>query len=265
MIFADKLIQLRREKGYSQEQLADLLNVSRQSVGKWEAGQSMPELNKLITLADLYGTTIDYLVREDSQAGQENGRENNQGYGKDNHGYSLGYNVENPYRDRHYPYTYEYKSKKTLFGLPLVHIKYGYGINVAKGIIAIGNIAAGVISIGGIAFGGLCFSGLGFGLLVLAGGAFGVLAAGGLSVGIIAFGGFAFGVYTIGGMSVAAELAVGGYASAKTAIGEKATGSNILKITDTVTKPQIRDFILQHHPKIWRPILKLFSGFASFM
>ena len=46
--FCDKLIQLRREKGYSQEQLAEYLEVSRQSVSKWEADKTMPEISKLI-------------------------------------------------------------------------------------------------------------------------------------------------------------------------------------------------------------------------
>lgn len=65
MKLPEKLIQLRREKGYSQEQLADLLGVSRQSVSKWEAGQSTPELAKLLTLADLFGVTLDALIREE--------------------------------------------------------------------------------------------------------------------------------------------------------------------------------------------------------
>ena len=47
MTFADNLVRLRREKGFSQEQLADLMDVSRQAVSKWEAGQTMPDLPKL--------------------------------------------------------------------------------------------------------------------------------------------------------------------------------------------------------------------------
>ena len=48
MTFADNLVRLRREKGFSQEQLADLMDVSRQAVSKWEAGQTMPDLPKLV-------------------------------------------------------------------------------------------------------------------------------------------------------------------------------------------------------------------------
>ena len=66
MIFADNLVRLRREKGFSQEQLADLMDVSRQAVSKWEAGQTMPDLPKLVALADLFGTSLDALVRPEA-------------------------------------------------------------------------------------------------------------------------------------------------------------------------------------------------------
>ena len=47
MIFADKLIQLRKKSGWSQEELAEQLNVSRQSVSKWEGAQAVPDLEKM--------------------------------------------------------------------------------------------------------------------------------------------------------------------------------------------------------------------------
>jgi len=50
--FLEKLQTLRKEKGLSQEQLADLLNVSCQAVSKWESGQTYPEIDKLIRLSD---------------------------------------------------------------------------------------------------------------------------------------------------------------------------------------------------------------------
>lgn len=64
MNFADKLIQLRRQHGLSQEQLADRLGVTRQSVSKWESGSSVPELNKIIMISELYDISIDYLVKD---------------------------------------------------------------------------------------------------------------------------------------------------------------------------------------------------------
>ncbi len=64
MTLSEKLLALRTEKGLSQEDLAEKLEVSRQSVSKWETGQSTPDLDKIIRLADLFGVTVDQLVRE---------------------------------------------------------------------------------------------------------------------------------------------------------------------------------------------------------
>ncbi|WP_435790305.1 helix-turn-helix domain-containing protein [Clostridium sp.] len=64
MGFSERLQLLRKEKGLSQEQLAELLNVSRQSVSKWESGQTYPETDKLIILSDLFEITLDYLLRD---------------------------------------------------------------------------------------------------------------------------------------------------------------------------------------------------------
>lgn len=61
-----KLSFLRKEKGLSQENLADEMNVSRQAVSKWESGNVMPSLDNLIYLSRLYGVTIDSLI-DDSQ------------------------------------------------------------------------------------------------------------------------------------------------------------------------------------------------------
>ena len=62
MTFSEKLMDLRRKSGLSQEQLADRLGVTRQSVSKWESGTAMPELVKLISLSDIFGVSVDYLL-----------------------------------------------------------------------------------------------------------------------------------------------------------------------------------------------------------
>lgn len=67
MTLAEKIQKLRQEKGLSQEQLAERLEVSRQAVGKWEGGQSRPDMDKLITLAELFGVSTDYLLKEDGE------------------------------------------------------------------------------------------------------------------------------------------------------------------------------------------------------
>lgn len=60
---AQRLYELRREHGYSQESLAEALDISRQAISKWERAESAPDMGNLIALADLYGITIDELVR----------------------------------------------------------------------------------------------------------------------------------------------------------------------------------------------------------
>ena len=65
MRLADKIYNCRRQKGYSQEQFADLLGVSRQSVSKWETGEAMPDINKLVSIANIFGVTTDWLLSHD--------------------------------------------------------------------------------------------------------------------------------------------------------------------------------------------------------
>ena len=64
MIMADKIIRLRKKNGWSQEELAERVGVSRQAVSKWEGAQTVPELEKLLQLADLFGVTTDYLLKD---------------------------------------------------------------------------------------------------------------------------------------------------------------------------------------------------------
>lgn len=68
MILADKIIQLRKQNGWSQEELAEKMNVSRQSVSKWEGAQSAPDLQKILMMAELFGVTTDYLLKDDMEA-----------------------------------------------------------------------------------------------------------------------------------------------------------------------------------------------------
>ena len=65
MIFADKLIALRKKEGWSQEELAQQLNVSRQSVSKWEGAQSVPDLDKIVQLSRIFGVSTDYLLKDE--------------------------------------------------------------------------------------------------------------------------------------------------------------------------------------------------------
>ena len=66
MIFADKLITLRKKAGWSQEELAEQLGVTRQSVSKWEGAQSVPDIDKILQMSPLFGVTTDYLLKDDA-------------------------------------------------------------------------------------------------------------------------------------------------------------------------------------------------------
>ncbi|HEX2937941.1 MAG TPA: DUF5680 domain-containing protein [Ruminiclostridium sp.] len=66
MKFQERLQLLRKEKGISQEALAEKMNLSRQAIAKWEAGQSYPDLDNLVCLSDLLNISIDKLVRDSS-------------------------------------------------------------------------------------------------------------------------------------------------------------------------------------------------------
>ena len=68
MTFSDKLIALRKKAGWSQEELAERLNVSRQSVSKWESAQSMPDIDKILQLSSLFSVTTDCLLKDTQPA-----------------------------------------------------------------------------------------------------------------------------------------------------------------------------------------------------
>ena len=65
MILADKIIENRKKCGWSQEELAEKLGVSRQSVSKWEGAQAIPDMKKILQLAELFGVTTDYLLKDE--------------------------------------------------------------------------------------------------------------------------------------------------------------------------------------------------------
>ena len=65
MILADKIIELRKKNGWSQEDLAEKLDVSRQSISKWESAQSIPDMNKILKLSEIFGVSTDFLLKDD--------------------------------------------------------------------------------------------------------------------------------------------------------------------------------------------------------
>ena len=224
MEFQQRLYELRRKAGLSQEGLADLVGVSRQAVQKWEAGTSKPDLDNLAALAGYFQVSLDYLI-----TGREPER------------------VPPPPSTtvihHYYRPCFEYKSKRTLFGLPLIHINCGYGLRWARGILAVGNVATGVFAFGGVSAGLFSLGGVALGLLLALGGvalgtiaigavAAGLLAWGGVVLGWLSVGGVAKGVYAMGGVAAGSRVAMGGLASAPLAIGAAAEGARTFLVTE---------------------------------
>lgn len=78
MIFADKLILLRKKAGWSQEELAERMDVTRQSVSKWEGAQSIPDIEKIIRLSELFGVSTDYLLKDEIEDEELNVQSNDE-------------------------------------------------------------------------------------------------------------------------------------------------------------------------------------------
>jgi transcriptional regulator with XRE-family HTH domain len=79
MILGEKIYQLRKEKGITQEELASQITVSRQAISKWELGESMPDTENIVQLSKLFGVSTDYLLKdevdkndEDEESGEKN-------------------------------------------------------------------------------------------------------------------------------------------------------------------------------------------------
>lgn len=253
MDFAENLQMLRKQHGLSQEQLAEKLAVSRQAVSKWESGRSTPDLQKIVILSNVFGVATDCLLKGDGP--NEVPPDECVSRGKSHW--------------MRYRLRYEYKSKKKLCGLPLVHIHFGTGFDVARGILAVGNVSVGVLSVGLLSLGALsvgllplgliAFGNLAFGLLLSLGGiAVGTLAAGGIAIGIFSLGGLSLGMFSVGGIAIASHIAFGDYASAHLAIGHVARGAvTIVSHADNwsdLSAERVRGTIHEEYPHLWRLI-----------
>ena len=70
MILAEKIMEERKKNGWSQEELAEKLSVSRQAVSKWESAQSIPDLQRVIQLSEILGVSTDYLLKDECETPQ---------------------------------------------------------------------------------------------------------------------------------------------------------------------------------------------------
>lgn len=258
MEFSEKLTQLRRRQGLSQEQLADRLGVTRQSVSKWEGGAAMPELSKLVALSELFGVSVDYLVKDYLEMPEEN-REDP----------ARAERLEQKVDDltRYIRGTiYAYDSKLRIFGLPLVSVRLGFARHqrlswdhVARGVVAIGNAAVGVVAVGLVSVGAVSLGILAAGLLAFGAVAFGAAAFGVAALGIVAMGVSAVGVYAGGVVASGKEVAVGVVAAGKTVIGQEASGTHVLLWGDGLTAAQAESFLAEHCPGLPGPLLRLLA------
>ena len=71
MKFEEKLMTLRKKSGMSQEELADRLGVSRQAISRWELGTTLPDAPNLLKVSDLFGVSIDYLLRDGYESDED--------------------------------------------------------------------------------------------------------------------------------------------------------------------------------------------------
>ncbi len=226
MTLGEKLAKLRKENNYTQEQLADILRVSRQAISKWESNITYPETEKLIRISELFNCSLDYLLKDADETVSKTQT-----------------NAENAFFRKQ---VHEKKSNKTVCGMPLWHIGrnargfIAVGLN-ARGVIAIGLKAKGIVSLGMLSIGVLAFGMLPLGLVslglfaigILSAGCFsvGVLAAGAISFGIISLGAVAIGDFSVGALSIGKYFALGDNAHAMVAIGDsQAVGSVFQKI-----------------------------------
>lgn len=201
MKLQDNIYELRKKKGYSQEDLANACQVSRQSVSKWENGSAYPEIETIMQLADIFEVSVDYLLGRE-QIGKEV--------------------IVVPLRSE-----YEYISKWKIGNVPFIHIYHRNRYSrqkgkrkIAKGIIAIGDIAVGIVAIGMMSCGVLSLGFLSIGLFFSIGIlSFGIYCFGTVAIGYFAFGIFAIGYYALGVVAIAYQVSAGVLAYGQVAVG----------------------------------------------
>lgn len=257
MTFGDKLSKIRKENNYTQEQLAEVLGVSRQAVSKWESDLTYPETDKLIRISELFHCSLDYLLRDTEET--------------DRRPDGTAGCFQRRFQER--------KSDKTLCGMPLWHIGrnargfVAVGVN-ARGVIAIGLKARGIVSMGVLSLGLLSFGTASLGLLsfglfalgIMSAGCFsaGIFATGAICLGIISVGAIAIGDFSVGGLAIGKYFALGDNARAMIALGDtQAAGTVFQKIgkrspQELAVVKQALDTIVPVYLSWAKEIIKLF-------
>ena len=233
MTLGEKIAKQRKELNYTQEQLADILGVSRQSISKWESDIAYPETDKLIKMGKLFDCSMDYLLNDDIT--EKQGIEPKE--------------IET-FWDKFKKQFHERKSEKMIFGMPLYHIGinahgfFAVGLKargvfsiglMSRGIVSLGMLSLGVISIGLLSLGLISAGVFSAGLLAVGSIALGLFAAGAISVGLISFGALSVGCFSSGALAIGKYVAVGDHAHALIAIGESIAEGSVYSHIGTLS------------------------------
>ncbi len=248
MTLGDKLSKLRKENNYTQEQLASILGVSRQSISKWESNSAYPETDKMIRISELFNCSLDYLLKDEIEIETEKSIN------------VMEILFKKRFRER--------KSEKQIFGMPLWHIGknargfiaiglHSRGVIAigmkAKGIVSLGLLSMGLISLGMFSVGLLSIGVFALGLLSAGCCSVGLFATGAISLGIISLGALAIGDFSVGALAIGKYFALGDNAHAMIAIGDtKAVGSVFEKIGELTSDDMntIRELLDTNVPRI---------------
>ena len=237
MTLGEKLSKLRKEYNYTQEQLADILGVSRQSISKWESDIAYPETDKLIKMGKLFECSMDYLLNEDITEKQ-----------------GIEPKETETFWDKFKKQFHERKSEKMIFGMPLYHIGknahgfFAVGLKargvfsiglMSRGIVLLGMLSLGVISIGLLSLGLISAGVFSAGLLAVGSIALGLFAAGAISVGLVSFGALSVGCFSTGALAVGKYAAVGDHAYGMIAIGKSVAEGNVYNHIGDLTTADI--------------------------
>jgi transcriptional regulator with XRE-family HTH domain len=261
MTLGKKLSKLRKEYNYTQEQLADILGVTRQSISKWESDIAYPETDKLIKMGKLFECSMDYLLNDDITEKQGIEPKETETFG-----------------DKFKKQFHERKSEKMIFGMPLYHIGinahgfFAIGLKargvfsiglMSRGIVSLGMLSLGVISIGLLSLGLISAGVFSAGLLAVGAIALGLFAAGAISVGLVSFGALSVGYFSTGALAVGKYAAIGDHAYGMIAIGKSvAEGSVYSHIGDLTTAdiPTVVEWLDANVPS-WLGWAKAIFGF----
>ena len=233
MTLGEKIAKQRKELNYTQEQLADILGVSRQSISKWESDIAYPETDKLVKMGKLFECSMDYLLNEDISEKQ-----------------GIQPTDKESLWDKLKLQIHERKSEKMIFGMPLYHIGrnahgfFAIGIKahgvfslglMSRGIFSLGLLSLGVISIGLLSLGLISAGVFSAGLLAVGSIAFGLFAAGAISVGLVSFSALSVGCFSSGALAIGKYVAVGDHAHALIAIGESVAEGSVYSHIGTLS------------------------------